>query len=181
LTNGARYGNVFWVAEGAISLGASSFMKGTLISHNAAVTMGARGNLEGRMLSTAGAIGFDTAVAYISYLKCVEDEPATSAKKSSASKSANTQIKLDATALIAYPNPFNINTTVSFTIPYEDANATLVLYDLRGALIQVLYNGKLNANQKNQIQFNRENLSTGVYLFKLTTSKESKNFKVIVN
>ena len=58
LTNGARANNVFWVAEGALGLGASTIMKGTLISHNAAVSAAAGSNVEGRMLTTAGAIGF---------------------------------------------------------------------------------------------------------------------------
>lgn len=62
LTNGARSVNVFWiggagVATGAISMGAFSFMKGTLLAHAGANNMGASGNLEGRMLSTAGAVG----------------------------------------------------------------------------------------------------------------------------
>jgi surface protein len=179
LINGARYGNVFWVAEGAISLGASSFMKGTLIT-KVAGTMGARGNLEGRMLSTGGAIGFDTAVAYIGYLKCVESTPALSAKKAPSEEVVKTKVLFESTELLAYPNPLSESTTVSFTIPYDAANATVVLYDMRGALIQELYNGKLNANQKNEVRFNRGNLSQGVYSFRLTTSKEAKNFKVIM-
>ena len=64
LTNGVRRCNVFWIAEGAISMGTFTFMKGTLIANNGANTMGANGNLEGRMLSTAGAIGFSTGVIY---------------------------------------------------------------------------------------------------------------------
>ncbi|MFV5693128.1 ice-binding family protein, partial [Flavobacterium sp. LT1R49] len=64
LTNGVRRCNVFWVAEGAISMGTFTFMKGTLIAHDGANTMGANGNLEGRMLSTKGAIGFSTGVIY---------------------------------------------------------------------------------------------------------------------
>ena len=64
LVNGTRPCNVFWVAEGAVSMGTLSFMKGTLIAHNGANTMGANGNLEGRMFSTTGAIGFSTGVIY---------------------------------------------------------------------------------------------------------------------
>ncbi|EIA08539.1 ice-binding family protein [Flavobacterium frigoris] len=64
LTNGVRRCNVFWVADGAISMGAFSNMKGTLIANNGANNMGANGNLEGRMLSTAGAIGISTGVIY---------------------------------------------------------------------------------------------------------------------
>jgi hypothetical protein len=72
LTNGVRRCNVFWVAEGAVSMGTFTFMKGTLIAHNGANTMGANGNLEGRMLSTAGAIGFSTGVIYNNTL-CFQD------------------------------------------------------------------------------------------------------------
>jgi hypothetical protein len=56
LINGASASNIYWVAEGAIGLGASTIMKGTLLSHGAAVTVGAGSQLEGRMLTTAGDI-----------------------------------------------------------------------------------------------------------------------------
>jgi hypothetical protein len=63
LTNGARHCNVFWVSEGAISVGANSIIKGTLIANNAAVSIGGSVNLEGKLLTTAGAITFGPAVA----------------------------------------------------------------------------------------------------------------------
>lgn len=65
LTNGARARNVFWISEGAISLGANTSMKGTLISNNAAISGAAGTNLEGRMFSTTGAIAFGPGTAYI--------------------------------------------------------------------------------------------------------------------
>ncbi len=179
LINGASYSNVFWVAEGAISMGALSFMKGTLIAHNAAVSMGARGNLEGRMLSNVGAISFSTGVAYIEYLNCMASSVANRSK-SSASKLVDTPVKLEATTLMAYPNPFTSSTTVRFTTPYTESNASLVLYDIRGAMIQVLYTGNTAANQKKEVKFNRQHLSPGVYFFRLTTSKEGKNVRVII-
>ena len=56
LVNGAVACNVFWVAEGAISMAALTTMRGTLIAHNGAIDMGAGGVLEGRELSTTGAV-----------------------------------------------------------------------------------------------------------------------------
>ncbi|MBC7534454.1 MAG: DUF3494 domain-containing protein [Ferruginibacter sp.] len=56
LVDGASACNVFWVAEGAISMAASTSMKGTMISHNGAISMGAGGILDGRMFSTTGAV-----------------------------------------------------------------------------------------------------------------------------
>jgi hypothetical protein len=60
--NGARFCNVFWICEGAINLGTFTFMKGTVIAHGGACNMAANGNLEGRMFSTLGDIGFSTGV-----------------------------------------------------------------------------------------------------------------------
>jgi hypothetical protein len=56
LINGAQSCNVFWIAEGAISVGANTVVKGTLLAHIGAVGIGADVNLEGRMLSLKGAI-----------------------------------------------------------------------------------------------------------------------------
>jgi hypothetical protein len=55
LANGASACNVFWVAEGAVSMGASTAMHGTLIANNGAVSAGAGCSITGRLFSTAGA------------------------------------------------------------------------------------------------------------------------------
>ena len=65
LINGASACNVFWKAEGAIAMAASTIMRGTLISNNGAVSMAAGGTLEGRMLSTTGAVSVDNVVAVV--------------------------------------------------------------------------------------------------------------------
>ncbi|HMH24728.1 MAG TPA: ice-binding family protein [Puia sp.] len=65
LINGATACNVFWVAEGAISMATMTTMSGTLIAHNGAVDMGAGGTLEGRMFSTTGAVSVYGTLAYI--------------------------------------------------------------------------------------------------------------------
>jgi Ice-binding-like/Secretion system C-terminal sorting domain len=64
LINGAVACNVFWVAEGAISMAASTTMRGTLIAHNGAIDMGAGGVLEGRELSATGAVSVYGTTAY---------------------------------------------------------------------------------------------------------------------
>ena len=66
LANGASASNVFWVADGAILLGANSTMKGTMIAHVGAITMGAGGIVLGRMYSTVGAIAVGPSTATIS-------------------------------------------------------------------------------------------------------------------
>ena len=55
LVNGAQAGNVFWKVDGAVSMAAGTSMVGTIIAYGA-VGIGAGGSIDGRMLSTAGAI-----------------------------------------------------------------------------------------------------------------------------
>ena len=59
LINGASSCNIFWVAEGAIAIGTSSVMKGTVLAHNAAASIAASSILDGRLFSTLGAIAVD--------------------------------------------------------------------------------------------------------------------------
>jgi hypothetical protein len=56
LINGTKSSNVFWVADGAISVAANAIMKGTLFSKFGAVGLGAGVVLDGRMLTLKGAI-----------------------------------------------------------------------------------------------------------------------------
>jgi hypothetical protein len=65
LINDARSCNIFWVAEGAISLGEGTIMKGTLLANNAAASAAANCDIEGRLLSTTGAVAFGPAIISI--------------------------------------------------------------------------------------------------------------------
>lgn len=55
LTNEAKASNVFWIANGAVSMAAATNMSGTLIA-NGAISMGAGSQLQGRLYSTTGAV-----------------------------------------------------------------------------------------------------------------------------
>ena len=64
LINGALACNVFWKVEGLVSMASGTMMKGTIIANNAAIHMNANDTLEGRALSTAGAVTLDGAMVY---------------------------------------------------------------------------------------------------------------------
>jgi len=64
LINGAQACNVFWKVEGLVSMGIATFMRGTVIANNAGINMSLNDTLEGRALSTAGAISVDGVLAY---------------------------------------------------------------------------------------------------------------------
>ena len=70
LINGASACNIFWIAEGAISLAASSVMKGNLLAHGAANSLGANCSLEGRMFSTLGALATNVDNTILPVLSC---------------------------------------------------------------------------------------------------------------
>ena len=60
LANGASSDNVFWIAVGAVGLGANTTMIGTAIGYPGAVSLGAGGSIDGRLYATAGAIATDS-------------------------------------------------------------------------------------------------------------------------
>jgi hypothetical protein len=64
LINGALACNVFWKVEGLISMASATTMRGTLIANNAAINMNTGDTLEGRALSTAGAVTIDGVLTY---------------------------------------------------------------------------------------------------------------------
>jgi len=64
LINGAKACNVFWKVEGLVSMGAGSTMRGTIVANNAAINMSTGDTLEGRALSTAGAITVSGILGY---------------------------------------------------------------------------------------------------------------------
>lgn len=64
LINGALACNVFWKIEGLVSLAPGTFMKGTIIANNAAIIATTRDTIEGRILSTTGAITIDGTLIY---------------------------------------------------------------------------------------------------------------------
>ncbi len=56
--------NVFWKVEGLVDLASGTSMKGTIIVNNAAILLNTGDTLEGRALTTAGAITIDGTFAY---------------------------------------------------------------------------------------------------------------------
>lgn len=64
LINGALACNVYWKVEGLVSMASGTTMRGTVVANNAAINMNANDTLEGRALSTAGAVSVDGVLVY---------------------------------------------------------------------------------------------------------------------
>jgi len=174
LSNGTRGCNVFWISEGAVSIGAFSTIKGTILAHGGAATMAAGGNLEGRLLSTGGAIGFSTGVVYtvVHDVECVYPlSQKTSGKKMAASAPASI-----INNLLIYPNPSN----GVFKIKLKNTNiaAQLLLFDVLGKLIE---RRDVSAAQAAQpILMDKSSVETGVYLLKIITKDEIVTKKIVI-
>jgi M6 family metalloprotease-like protein len=74
-----------------------------------------------------------------------------------------------------YPNPFNPETTISFSLP-ENTYTELNIYDIKGSLVRTLVSGQLKAGH-HRINWNgRDNsdsqLSSGVYYISLNAKGE---------
>jgi hypothetical protein len=64
LINSAKACNVFWKVEGLVSAASGSTLRGTIIANNAAINLSSGVTLEGRALTTTGAISIINILAY---------------------------------------------------------------------------------------------------------------------
>jgi len=64
-----------------------------------------------------------------------------------------------------YPNPFNPNTTLSFSLP-KDSKVTVKIFDLLGREVYKLVNDNLSAGNYNY-EINFSNFASGIYLYRL--------------
>ncbi|MEJ5350572.1 MAG: SMP-30/gluconolactonase/LRE family protein [Melioribacteraceae bacterium] len=77
-----------------------------------------------------------------------------------------------------YPNPFNSETIISYSIN-EPAHVKLILYDELGREIDTLINEYQTANTY-QISLNAENLSSGIYFYQISAGNKFSETKKMV-
>jgi len=77
-----------------------------------------------------------------------------------------------------YPNPFNSSTTISYSIP-KLSLVKLGIYDLRGREVQILVDEEKSPGSY-KMEFNAHDLSTGVYLYRLTAGDYTETLKFLL-
>jgi hypothetical protein len=77
-----------------------------------------------------------------------------------------------------FPNPFNANTKITFSIP-KSSNISLKIYNSIGEEIDVLIEQFMNTGNYSY-QFDASKLSSGIYFYRLTTNEYIKTKKMIV-
>jgi len=68
----------------------------------------------------------------------------------------------------AYPNPFNPNAVIRYSIP-EDGQVRLAVFDVLGRQVSELVNGSVRAGV-HEVAFNGANLASGIYVYRLQVS-----------
>ncbi len=77
-----------------------------------------------------------------------------------------------------YPNPFNPTCTIHYALPRE-AYVTLNIYNVLGTKLKELINEKKSAGDYS-IEFNSENLPSGIYFYRLQTDNFTDTKKMIL-
>ena len=90
----------------------------------------------------------------------------------------NEQIPKEFALLQNYPNPFNPSTNIRFDVPLK-GTVKLSVFDLTGKLVTTLVHGTFDPG-KYSISFNGENLSSGIYFYKLETLQFTDVRKMIL-
>jgi len=77
-----------------------------------------------------------------------------------------------------YPNPFNPGTNIEFTIP-KASEVQLIVYNLLGQRVAVLVNENKSAGW-HSVKFDASNLSSGLYLYRLTSESYSETKRMML-
>ena len=78
-----------------------------------------------------------------------------------------------------YPNPFNPSTTIRFAIN-ENVPASLKIYDVLGNEVEELFNERTEAGKVYNLEFKAENLSSGIYFYRLETPTKILHRKMLL-
>lgn len=75
-----------------------------------------------------------------------------------------------------YPNPFNAKTNINFKLENE-SDVELSVYDITGAKVQTLVNGRMDAGE-HSVNWDASDVASGVYYYKLNANGEQSTRKM---
>ena len=159
LINGAQAKNVYWKIDGAVLISDYSQFKGTIICNNGAVDLLTGVELEGRAMTTTGALS--TAAI-------------TSTMTVGCSTMGVNQTTSTSNAAVFYPNPFKNNLTVNMNDAAYLNNAQLHVYDVYGRDVYTITISDLVT------QLDMSRLSSGVYFYKINSLNKTIQFGALI-
>lgn len=106
-------------------------------------------------------------------------QPASTAEASRTLGQAEANVSENISGLSVYPNPFQDQVTLNFTVETA-GQASLVIYDLKGKAVATLFEGPAEAGVQQRAQLSSKQLpAPGLYLSKLTTASGIKTKKIM--
>ena len=78
-----------------------------------------------------------------------------------------------------YPNPFNSNTTIEFSVKNNIENIELIIFDINGRKLETLFSGYMGSGS-NSIQWNSGQYSSGIYFVVLETKYSIESKKLVL-
>ena len=157
LLNGAQGKNVYWKVEGAVTINDYSVFRGTIIGNNGTVSFNSGATLDGRVLTTTGALttAANNAVATMIPANCISVGIASA-------DAANVN-----DAVTIYPNPFSASTTVIINDASEINNGILKIYNLLGMEMMI------KSVTKQLTTINTSKLPSGIYFYNVIAGNKT--------
>jgi photosystem II stability/assembly factor-like uncharacterized protein len=81
-------------------------------------------------------------------------------------------------SLSSYPNPFNAQTTISYSLP-EPGRATLTIYNLLGQKVATLYDGEQTAGEHSLV-WDAKSQPSGVYFAKIESERGKSTTQMVL-
>jgi len=78
-----------------------------------------------------------------------------------------------------YPNPFNPSTVIKFSVP-KDEFVSLKVYNILGSEVGTLINQEVPQGN-HEVHFDATGLSSGVYIYTLSSASFNKSYKMILS
>jgi hypothetical protein len=86
--------------------------------------------------------------------------------------------------LTNYPNPFNPETTITFSVPQTSSFVTITIYNIKGQKVKTLVNERLQAGEHSVVwdgrNGNNKSVSSGIYFYKLKAGNFEKSRKMLL-
>lgn len=131
--------------------------------------------------STTRTWGFGFGAGNTSYIQSLRDDALTSRADLTARVSNGFDSETGReVALTAYPNPGSGRYKVMFKVADDEPLLFLDLHDFKGAKIKQIYAGTARANETYSFDVDASNMPAGSYVLRLSSTRKSKTFKIVL-
>lgn len=141
LTGGAQASNIFWQVAGQVTLGTMAAMKGVILCKTA-IVFGTGAALDGRALA-------QTAITLDANTITLPSEPVSAGNGGIRQKLSSVQTGRDHSLEFAAPS---------------SGTAIVRIMNIRGQKVRTLFDGEVQAGQKNSVQLDAGGMARGYYL-----------------